>query len=121
MSRRPRFRIINGDRRSDPLRFWPEARRKKSGWSRYLPLWGGAIGVGLLVGVGWAYLPSDTGGGSPPSVMTITEYAEKLGRSGNGPAMASGGSGGVRAHFSFCHVGGGYNCVVDGDTLYLKG
>ncbi len=30
-------------------------------------------------------------------------------------------SDGVRARFGFCHVGGGYNCVVDGDTLYLKG
>lgn len=25
------------------------------------------------------------------------------------------------ASFSFCHTGGGYNCVVDGDTLYYKG
>ena len=23
--------------------------------------------------------------------------------------------------FGFCHEGGGYNCVVDGDTLYYKG
>ena len=24
-------------------------------------------------------------------------------------------------HFSFCHVGGGTNCVVDGDTIWLQG
>ena len=26
-----------------------------------------------------------------------------------------------RISFSFCHVGGGYNCVVDGDTIWLEG
>jgi endonuclease YncB( thermonuclease family) len=26
-----------------------------------------------------------------------------------------------RAHFGYCHVGGGYNCVVDGDTIWLEG
>lgn len=26
-----------------------------------------------------------------------------------------------RASFGLCHSGGGYNCVVDGDTLYYKG
>jgi endonuclease YncB( thermonuclease family) len=121
MSRRSRFRIINGDRRGDPLRFWPEARRKKSGWSRFLPLWGGAVGAGLLVGFGWVYLSDVTGGGSPPSSTSIESYVEELGQSGHSLAAASGGSEGVRASFGFCHVGGGYNCVVDGDTLYLKG
>lgn len=28
---------------------------------------------------------------------------------------------GVRTHFSLCFVGGGYNCVVDGDTIWLQG
>lgn len=27
----------------------------------------------------------------------------------------------VRASFHFCHSGGGYNCVVDGDTIWLEG
>ncbi len=26
-----------------------------------------------------------------------------------------------RVNFSFCHTGGGTNCVVDGDTFYLEG
>lgn len=26
-----------------------------------------------------------------------------------------------RVSFSFCHTGGGYNCVVDGDTIWLEG
>ena len=28
---------------------------------------------------------------------------------------------GTRARFSLCFVGGGYNCVVDGDTIWLQG
>ena len=28
---------------------------------------------------------------------------------------------GVTRSFGFCHVGGGTNCVVDGDTFYLDG
>ncbi|APL96386.1 nuclease [Sphingobium indicum B90A] len=35
-------------------------------------------------------------------------------------AAASFGTG-ERTSFSFCHVGAGYNCVVDGDTIWLKG
>ena len=28
---------------------------------------------------------------------------------------------GVRANFSYCHTGGGTNCVVDGDTFWIGG
>lgn len=28
---------------------------------------------------------------------------------------------GGRSDFGFCHIGGGYNCVVDGDTIWLEG
>ena len=34
---------------------------------------------------------------------------------------AAGIAAGERASFSFCHVEAGYNCVVDGDTIWLKG
>jgi endonuclease YncB( thermonuclease family) len=27
----------------------------------------------------------------------------------------------VRTHFGLCFIGGGYNCVVDGDTIWLQG
>jgi hypothetical protein len=121
MFRGPRFRNFKRNRRSDPLRFWPEARRKKAGWLRFLPLWGGAVGAGLLVGVGWAYLPGDTGGGQVPRTASIEAYAAELERWGNGPATDSARPNGVRASFGFCHTGGGHNCVVDGDTLYLEG
>ena len=110
MGMRGKFRTINGGRGNDPLRFWPEARRK-SAWSRYLPLLGGAVGAGLLVGASWVYWPNETASAAPKQI-TVDEYARQ---------MEGGASAGVRAQFSFCHVGGGYNCVVDGDTIWLEG
>ena len=121
MSRGSSFRNFKRNRRSDPLRFWPEARRKKEGWSRFLPLWGGAIGAGALAGFGWAYLPGEAGGGPTARTSSIEAYAAELQRSSDGTATAFAGANGVRARFGFCHTGGGHNCVVDGDTLYLKG
>jgi len=64
-------------------------------WSLYGAVWGGAALLGLAYGGGWITLPS-------------------------GRAEAS-GTNGVRAHFSMCFIGGGYNCVVDGDTIWLQG
>ena len=37
------------------------------------------------------------------------------------PALAANGATEVRASFHICHVGGGTNCVVDGDTIWLEG
>ena len=76
--------------RREAVRFWPEVRRKRSGWSRLVPLWVGAAIVGTAFGAGWldaARLPTNP----------------------------------VRANFGACHSGGGTNCVVDGDTLWLAG
>lgn len=98
MRGRNKFRTIRGGKRSDPLRFWPEARRKPA-WRRYLPLWGGAVAIGTLVGAGWDKLPT---------------------RSASDPQAILSGQG-VRASFGYCYTGGGYNCVVDGDTIWLKG
>jgi endonuclease YncB( thermonuclease family) len=78
--------------RGDLARFWPEAGRKRSGWSRFLPLWAGAALVGTAYGVGWF-------GALPTSAATNP----------------------IRASFGYCHTGGGTNCVVDGDTIWLGG
>jgi endonuclease YncB( thermonuclease family) len=121
MSRGSRFRNFKRNRRSDPLRFWPEARRNKKGWTRFLPLWGGAIGAGLLAGVGWAYLPDGIDGAASSRTTAIEDYVEELDRSGSSPSGSPDDPDGVRADFGFCHAGGGHNCVVDGDTLYLQG
>ncbi|MEW6576197.1 MAG: thermonuclease family protein [Pseudomonadota bacterium] len=39
------------------------------------------------------------------------------------PAMprTAGSGDSERASFTFCHAGGGTNCVVDGDTIYYRG
>lgn len=120
MSRRPRFRNFKGNRRHKPLRFWPEARRKPF-WRRYLPLWGGAIAAGTVIGFGWAYLPEGGDGAPPARTTSIESYVDELDRSGERPKASPEASDGVRANFSLCHTGGGYNCVVDGDTIWLEG
>ncbi|MFL6853432.1 MAG: thermonuclease family protein [Sphingomicrobium sp.] len=73
----------------------------------------GAVGVGLLAGAGWSQWPGWSG--SAPQATSVANYAQLLDRRGELPEA------GVRAHFNFCHTGGGYNCVVDGDTIWLKG
>ncbi|HET9355170.1 MAG TPA: thermonuclease family protein [Sphingomicrobium sp.] len=67
---------------------------------RYMPLWLGAVLVGLWVGI-----PSD--------IKRRPVGSEPL-------ELASSGEG-IRASFGLCHTGGGYNCVVDGDTIWLQG
>lgn len=116
MAKAKRFRIIKGERQDDLLRYWPDARPKRS-WSRFVPLWAGAIGVGLLAGVGWSQWPIGPATGQPASELTVREHTDRLELQGGLPDAPDG----FRGHFSSCHVGGGYNCVVDGDTLYLKG
>lgn len=58
----------------------------------------------------WVAADMDTGLPAPvPNEKTIVGRAE--------PAIASQGS----PRFSLCHVGGGGNCVVDGDTIWMDG
>lgn len=64
---------------------------------RGAPLWAGGIALGMALGVVLL--------GDRP-----------------GQAIASSpGKAAIRASFGFCHTGGGANCVVDGDTLWLGG
>ena len=37
------------------------------------------------------------------------------------PVAAASGAAEVRASFGLCHTGGGTNCVVDGDTIWIEG
>lgn len=83
-------------RRRDISHSWPEARRKRSGWARFVPLWGGALLVGAAYGIG-------SFGSLPISAATNP------------------GTDAIRVSFGLCHTGGGTNCVVDGDTLWLRG
>lgn len=61
-----------------------------------MPVWGAAALLGTAYGAGWPDLR------------------------GSATAEASSGEG-VVADFSICHTGGGHNCVVDGDTIWLGG
>lgn len=88
-----------GGGRGDGTRFWPEARRRRSGsWARAVPWWAGAALIGTAYGGGWT-----------DGLWTREAVA----------AVAA--SNPVRANFDLCHTGGGTNCVVDGDTLWLGG
>jgi len=61
----------------------------------FAAIWGGAALLGATYGAGWLTRPPG--------------------------AVAAGTESGVSAHFSMCFIGGGYNCVVDGDTIWLRG
>jgi endonuclease YncB( thermonuclease family) len=101
MGRRGRFQAINGGRRWTKPNAYGAGPPRQNGWLRYSGLWLAAIFVGLAVGLGPSWL------------------GQTSSRAGNIESLAS--ASGVRAHFSFCHTGGGYNCVVDGDTIWLQG
>ena len=66
-----------------------------SSWAKYVPVYLAAVGLGGAYGAG----AFDRFGGQ----------------------AAEAASSGERISFSNCHVGGGYNCVVDGDTIWLEG
>jgi micrococcal nuclease len=76
-------------------------RRKAHGWNPSNQL---IISIGIaafvLFPVGLHFTPSKF---VPPLTLAIDL-----------PAMQSG-------DFDFCHTGGGFNCVVDGDTFYYRG
>ena len=104
MSRRGKFRVIDGGRKwTKPGSYQLEPPKPRAGWLGYSGLWLGAIFVGLVVGIGpgWLERGQASGADQPQALLAA--------------------SSGVRAHFSFCHTGGGYNCVVDGDTIWLQG
>jgi micrococcal nuclease len=54
-------------------------------------------------------------------VILYAAHSQGLRLPGMPQEMFSPRSAPVVASFSFCHTGGGTNCVVDGDTFYLDG
>lgn len=80
-----------------PNAYSPRARRTlRAPRPAFLALWGGAALLGTAYGAGWL---------------------DGIGTTGELQAAASG----ERLSFRYCHTGGGHNCVVDGDTIWLKG
>lgn len=72
-------------------------RRRKQirSWLVFMPMWLGAALLGTAYGAGWVGF-------------------------GNTDAVALSGAA-THPHFSLCFIGGGKNCVVDGDTIWLAG
>lgn len=112
------------------------ADKKRRRWRRYLPLWAGSLTIGLLAGAGPslihraapAFAESLSGNAAAPLVdQTVAASGEWIASSESeereaaiedqrrDPAEA------VQASFGFCHTGGGANCVVDGDTIWIQG
>ena len=78
----------------------PQTRRKRAtGLLAFAPLWVGAALLGTAYGAGWL---------------------DALWSGANAQALA-GAAPGESARFGYCHIGGGYNCVVDGDTIWFRG
>ena len=68
-----------------------------------MPLWAAAVLGGTAYGAGWLDAVR------APNLPWTAAVAST-------PGQAT-----IRANFGFCHTGGGTNCVVDGDTLWLGG
>jgi len=87
---------------------WPDARPRRRAGQRQLP-WGAALilfvvtfSVGL-VAMSWN--------------STSEQAAEILARLKPSAAIAAN----VSRQFGYCYTGGGWNCVVDGDTFWMEG
>lgn len=91
--------MINGDREGYSTianSHCPRPRRKRRrGRLPVHALLGGAALIGTAYGAGWP---------------------DRMGKTRQAQAAASG----ERISFRYCFVGGGYDCVVDGDTIWLK-
>lgn len=104
-----------------------DVERRRRAWRRYLPLWGGAVAVGLVIGIGPTFWNTHfTPAAVPPPTIAPQTLLQEQPRADD-REWADRADGGRRlspapsAAFGFCHIGGGNNCVVDGDTLWIRG
>ena len=124
-----------GNRRRRPSNLPPElltllnAERRKRTWRQYLPLWGGAVAVGMVVGAVVSLLPSKTTDpGTHEPTATIPTPIKGMPKAGlrNSAVQAEDDTENITREsytntFGFCHTGGGTYCVVDGDTIWIGG
>lgn len=130
---RTRWRVRPIRHQTDLLKFWPEARRKRSNYWGIAALWGGAVLIGGAYGAGhltprqpsqpsapieWNAVQAVPKAVEDPSDRKWRERATTVGAPETQPAER-------RAEhlvsFGLCHTGGGSNCVVDGDTIWFRG
>ena len=105
-----------------------DAERRKRMWRRYLPLWGGAVAIGLAIGIVpslWPSRPERINVPAPtiaPATLPqeqVTNDDKSWANRGVEEQVALPTS--RAASFDFCRTGGGTNCVVDGDTIWIAG
>lgn len=123
-------------RRDGPGRAWEQARRRRARARRRAGLRDllTMAAAGVLLGLGYVQFgggfggpPDSVGAGvgtAPLAGSADPAVSERNAVSAAAPAptrtRAVPAGGGVR-RFTFCHVGGGRNCVVDGDTFWMDG
>ena len=79
-------------------------RRQKHGSGRKLP---------MVAWPGWAMLAVAIAGVVAWELKPMSWWST--------PVLAASGAAEIRTNFHICHTGGGTNCVVDGDTIWLEG
>lgn len=79
----------------------------------FVLLWIFAGTAGALSGLGFF-----DGARGPPVAVAAGSGVAAIAGSATGD-FSSASTPSIRADFSLCHTGGGYNCVVDGDTIWL--
>ena len=104
---------------------------RQSGRGAAVAVIAGAVVVGLGVGglLGWSGRPSNAGPSpkiewnavqkAPTRTLDAEDVAWER-RAGELDGTAARNDA-VRAAFGYCHSGGGSNCVVDGDTFWIRG
>lgn len=124
-----RGRFGKGRRRTDGLPPGPttllDVARKKRTRRSYMWLWSAAVAVGVVIGVAPGLLrnapPPSNGSQALTAHVATFEKQPTPDWASRAEAIDSDRTGGVTATFGFCHGGGGTNCVVDGDTIWIGG
>lgn len=113
------FKIAKGSYRPAPRHFQP-AKRRPAHRSAHRPAragrsigYPGIVTCALLLFVAILWGPEWIAGEPPLTAPTTGPTTADRATDRAAP--------GERLAFSKCHSGGGYNCVVDGDTIWLKG
>jgi endonuclease YncB( thermonuclease family) len=91
-ARKPRWTSASAYSSGQPKK----KKQRRGALPIFISVWGGAALLGTAYGAGWF---------------------ESVGKT----ALFEGRTTGERVSFRYCFTGGGYNCVVDGDTIWLKG
>src|SRR4249919_347673 len=114
-----------------PLKFWPE--KKRTNWRRYVALWSAAALLGTAYGAGWlddlsksrsepvALIEDAQAIAKPVAPMDVGTFFTDATPVDASHVAAPAVEASPAVHFSLCHIGGGQNCVVDGDTIWFNG